>query len=135
MKTRPLRAPEAVRAFGVMLGGSIALGAAAAASIAGFVRPVVSVRLPPPLAVLGVAVTALYALLVRPWHLRWGSEPEDEQRELPGDEFLPQGGTRILHAVTIDAPVEDGGPGSPSSAKTASASTPTSGTRTSRDAR
>ena len=45
--------------------------------------------------------------MIRPWHLRWGAEPEDEQRELPGDELLPEGGTQILHAVTIDAPVEE----------------------------
>ena len=44
--------------------------------------------------------------LLSAWHLRWGAEPQDEQRELPGDELLPEGGTRILHAVTIQAPVE-----------------------------
>ena len=52
------------------------------------------------------SVTVLYALLIRPWHLRWGAEPEDEQGELAGDELRPEGGTRILHAVTIQAPVE-----------------------------
>jgi hypothetical protein len=101
---RPL---EAVRAFGVMLGGSIALAAAAAASTVAVVRAVVSLRRPSPLALFGTAATALYARAIRPWHLRWGAEPENEQRALPGDELLPKDGTQILHAVTIEAPVEE----------------------------
>jgi hypothetical protein len=107
VKTRPLRPLEAVRAFGVMLGGSIALAAAAAASILAVARSVLLVRRPPALALLGTAATALYGFGIRPWHLRWGAEPEDEARELPGDELLPEGGTRILHAVSIDAPAEE----------------------------
>jgi hypothetical protein len=106
VKTRPLRRLEAVRAFGVMLGGSIALAAAAAASTVAVAGAVVSVRRPSPVALVGTAATALYVLAIRPWHLRWGAEPEDERRELPGDELLPEDGTRILHAVTINAPVE-----------------------------
>jgi hypothetical protein len=107
VKTRPLRPLEAIRAFGVMLGGSIALAAAAAASTVAVARAVVSRRRPSPLALFGTAATVLYALVIRPWHLRWGAEPEDEERELPSDELFPQDGTQILHAVTIDAPVEE----------------------------
>ena len=107
VKTRPLRPLEAVRAFGVMLGGSIALAAAAAASGVTVGRAFMSVRRPAPLALFGTAATAIYALVIRPWHLRWGAEPEDEKRPLPGDELLPKDGTQILHAVTIDAPVEE----------------------------
>jgi hypothetical protein len=107
VKTRPLQPLEAVRAFGVMLGGSIALAAAAAASSVAVARAFMSVRRPSPLALFGTAGTALYALVIRPWHLRWGTEPEDETRPLPGDELLPKDGTQILHAVTIDAPVEE----------------------------
>jgi hypothetical protein len=107
VKTRPLRPLEAARAFGMMLGGSIALAASAAGSIAAVARAVLSLRPPPPTALLGMAATALYALVIRPWHLRWGAEPEDEKRELPGDELLPRDGTQILHAVTVKAPVED----------------------------
>jgi hypothetical protein len=107
VKTRPVRPLEAVRAFGVMLGGSIALAAAAAASTVAVARAVVSLRRPSPLALFGTAAAALYALVIRPWHLRWGAEPEDERRELPSDELLPKNGTQILHAVTIDAPVEE----------------------------
>jgi hypothetical protein len=107
VKTRPLRPLEAVRAFGMMLGGSIALAALAAASITTAARACLSLRRPAPVALLGTAATALYAFVIRPWHLRWGAEPKDEKRTLPGDELLPEGGTQILHAVTIDAPVEE----------------------------
>jgi hypothetical protein len=107
VKTRPLRPLEAVRAFGVMLGGSIALAAAGAVSTLAAVRALVSMRRPSPLALVGTAATGLYALVVRPWHLRWGAQPGDEERELPGDELPPEDGSQILHAVTIDAPVEE----------------------------
>jgi hypothetical protein len=90
-----------------MLGGSIALAAAAAASTVSVARAVVSLRRPSTPALFGTAATALYALVIRPWHLRWGAEPEDERRELPGDELLPKDGTQILHAVTIDTPVDE----------------------------
>jgi hypothetical protein len=107
VKTRPLRPLEAVRAFGLMLGGSIALAAFAVGSIAAAARACLSLRRPAPVALLGTAATALYAFVIRPWHLHWGAEQEDETRTLPGDELLPEGGTQILHAVTIDAPVEE----------------------------
>jgi hypothetical protein len=107
VKPRPLRPLEAVRSFGVMLGGSIALAAAAGASSVAVARAFMSVRRPSPLALFGTAGTALFVLVIRPWHLRWGAEPEDEKRELPGDKLLPKDGTQILHAVTIDAPVEE----------------------------
>ena len=107
VKTRALRPLEAVRAFGVMLGGSLALLAAAAASIVAVARAVLSLRRPSPAALAGAAATVLYALVIRPWHLRWGAEPGDETRKLPGDERLPPDGTQILHAVTVEAPVEE----------------------------
>jgi uncharacterized protein YndB with AHSA1/START domain len=107
VKMRPLRPLEAVRAFGVMLGGPIALVAAAAVNTVAVARAVMSRRRPSPLALLGMAATALYALVTRPSHLRWGAEPDDEKRSLPGDELLPKDGTQIRHAVTIDAPVEE----------------------------
>ena len=107
VKTRPLRPLEAVRAFGVMLGGSIALAATAAASTVAVARAVASGRRPSPVALVGTAASVLYALVIRPWHLRWGAEPDDDKRQLPGDELLPKDGTQIVHAVTIDAPVED----------------------------
>jgi hypothetical protein len=114
VKTRPLRPLEAVRGFGVMLAGSIALAAAAAASGVAVARAFMSVRSPSPLALFGTARTAIYALVIRPWHLCWGAEAEDEKRPLPGDELLPKDGTQTLHAVTIHARSRRCGPGSPS---------------------
>lgn len=107
VKTRPIRLLEAERAFGLTFGASIALTAAAAASVVAVARAALSGRRPSPLALLGTVATTLYALVIRPWHLRWGAEPGDEERQLPGDELLPQGGKQILHAVTINAPVEE----------------------------
>ena len=107
VKTRPFRPLEAMRAFGVMLGGSITLLAFAAGSLAGLARSLLRLSRPPTPALVGTAVTTLYALVIRPWHLSWGAEPEDFERKLPGDELLPESGTRILHAVTIGAPVEE----------------------------
>jgi hypothetical protein len=107
VKTRPLRPLEAVRAFGVMLGGPIALAGLAAASTVSVARAIMNLRRPSPVVLFGTAATALYAVAIRPWHLRWGAEPEDEHRDLPGDELLREEGTKILHAVTIDAPVEE----------------------------
>ena len=62
VKTRSLRPLEAVRAFGVMLGGSIALAAVAAASTVAVARAVVSRRRPSLLALVGTAATALLRL-------------------------------------------------------------------------
>jgi uncharacterized protein YndB with AHSA1/START domain len=107
VKTRPLRPVEAARAFGMMLGGPIALATAAAASVVAVARVVLSPRRAPPLALLGTAATALDLIVIRLWHLRWGAEPADETRELPGDQLLPEHATQILHAVTIDAPAEE----------------------------
>jgi hypothetical protein len=105
VQTRYMRPLEVARAFGVMLGGSVALAAAAAASAGAVARAVSVRRRPAALPLLGTSATVLYALVIRPWHLRWGAKPGDE-RELPGDELLPASGTQILHAVTIQAPVD-----------------------------
>ena len=107
VKTHPIRPLEALRAFGVTFGGSIAVIAAGAASIAAVVRAVLSRRPARPVALLGTFATAIYGLVIRPWHLRWGSEPGEERLPLPGDDLLPEAGTQILHAVTIEAPVEE----------------------------
>lgn len=104
---RPLGVLEGVRAFGVTLGGSVALVCASLASLIAALRSFAALRRPPGWAAAGIAGTAIYAFVVRPWHLRWGAKEEDAQREWPGDEFLPEGGTDIVHAVTIDAHAEE----------------------------
>jgi excisionase family DNA binding protein len=72
-----------------MLGGSIALAAAAAASTVAVARAVVSLRGPSPRALVGTAATALHALVIRPWHLHSRAEPEDEKRELQAMSCVP----------------------------------------------
>jgi len=55
----------------------------------------------------GLAVSAaavcLYVYVVRPWHLRWGAEDDEIQRDLPGDDFIPNPKLNTTHAVTINA--------------------------------
>jgi hypothetical protein len=98
---------EAVRAFGVMLGGSIALGALAGVSVAATARAVARGRTPSPLAASGTAAVAVYALRIRPWLLNWGSTPEEQRKWMPEDRLMPEGGRGLTRAVTVEAPVEE----------------------------
>lgn len=56
---------------------------------------------------IAAALAAAYALVVRPWHLRWGASEEEARKPLPGDEQVPDPTIQSTRAVTIDAPVED----------------------------
>ncbi|HZM88123.1 MAG TPA: hypothetical protein VFF31_16485 [Blastocatellia bacterium] len=53
------------------------------------------------------AVLAAYALLVRPWHLRWGATDDELQQRLPGDEVVPYSKHEATHAITINATVAE----------------------------
>src|SRR5215213_5432883 len=70
---------DAVRAFGVVLGPSLVLDLFAALSTlavaSGWVlQPREGLaRLLRPLAILGAAFPWVYAIFIRPWHLRWGA--------------------------------------------------------------
>lgn len=44
-----------------------------------------------------------YALLVRPWHLKWGATDDEAQQPLPGDELLPEPKLNATHAISIQA--------------------------------
>jgi hypothetical protein len=62
-----------------------------------------------PLVLAAAAVAgavAVYSLLLRPKHLRWGASDEEANGYLPGDEFVPKPASRATHAITIDAPPE-----------------------------
>ncbi len=52
----------------------------------------------------GGAAVAAYALVVRPWHLRWGATDEEVKMPFPGDEFVEQPKLNATHAITINAP-------------------------------
>jgi hypothetical protein len=58
------------------------------------------------LAAAGAAVAA-YALVARPWYLRWGATDEEVTRSLPGDDLAKDSTVGSTRAVTIKAPVED----------------------------
>ena len=57
---------------------------------------------------LGMAAVggAVYAFLVRPWHMRWGATDEEVRLPLPGDELLSEATFRTTHAIAIAAPPE-----------------------------
>jgi hypothetical protein len=55
----------------------------------------------------GGAALASYALLIRPWHLRWGATNEELKTPLPGDDLVQHPKLNATHAITIDARVED----------------------------
>jgi hypothetical protein len=44
---------------------------------------------------------------VRPWHLKWGTTPEEARKPLPGDERVPDPDVLSTHAITIDAPADE----------------------------
>lgn len=53
----------------------------------------------------GAAALAAYALVIRPWHLRWGATDAELAQPLPGDELCPNPKVLSTHAITIHAPV------------------------------
>jgi hypothetical protein len=55
-------------------------------------------------AVFTGATLAGYALVVRPWHLRWGATAAEVGRPLPGDELVPHPNLVATRAITIVAP-------------------------------
>jgi hypothetical protein len=53
--------------------------------------------------VLGLAA-AIYALLVRPWHLRWGATDSEVARPMPGDGLVERPQLAATRAITIASP-------------------------------
>jgi hypothetical protein len=97
---------DAVRAFSVMLGGSLALAGAASASFAVTARAAAARRRPPLWALAGTAACGVYALTLRPWLRNWGADEDELRKPLPGDELVPGDVSQTTRAVTIDAPVD-----------------------------
>lgn len=56
------------------------------------------------IATLAAAATVLYALVIRPWHLRWGATAEEVAAKLPGDDRVAQPFLNATRAVTVAAP-------------------------------
>lgn len=47
---------------------------------------------------------ALYGVVVRPWHLRWGATEDEVRRALPGDHLVATPVVAATRAITIDCP-------------------------------
>jgi hypothetical protein len=59
---------------------------------------------------IGVAVGVagfVYALVIRPWHLRRGATEAEVRRSLPGDDLVPDPKFGYTHAITINASVSE----------------------------
>ncbi len=56
-------------------------------------------------AAFGAAV-ATYLLVIRPWHLHWGTSADEARKLLPGDELIPNPRMETTRAITIAGPVE-----------------------------
>ena len=54
----------------------------------------------------GLAGVSVYALVIRPWLLRWGATAAERSKSLPGDLLVPQANSSATRAITIDAPPE-----------------------------
>ena len=95
---------DAVRAFGVMLGGPVALLGAVAAAVATTGRALRRGGAPPRWAGATLVVTALYAAVTRPWLRQWGATADERRLPLPGDDLVPEPAVQSTRAVTVHAP-------------------------------
>jgi hypothetical protein len=94
----------AIRAFGVVLGGSGLLLLIGALSVGGLLRAVTARRRPGLSALLGSVGVVAYATVFRSWMRAWGATEEELDKSLPGDEVVPSPGVQSTRAVTITAP-------------------------------
>lgn len=104
---------EIVRAFGVTIGPSLLLDLFVTAGTLFILSGRImrskkgTARLLRPLAILGAVLPWAYALVVRPWHLRWGATDEEADKPLPGDELVPNPAIESTRAITVNAPIEE----------------------------
>ena len=54
-----------------------------------------------------LAVVAVYTLLIRPWHVRWGAADAEVATSLPGDSLVSQPKISATHAITVQASAAD----------------------------
>ena len=58
-------------------------------------------------AALAVTIVLCYALVVRPWSMRWGATMVEQALRLPGDSLIPRGAAVSTCAVTVRAPASE----------------------------
>ena len=59
---------------------------------------------------VGICLAVLassYFFWVRPWHLRWGANPQEAHTRLPGDDQVPKPILNATRATSINAPPKD----------------------------
>jgi hypothetical protein len=54
-----------------------------------------------------LAVVAVYALLIRPWHVKWGATDADVAASLPGDSLVSHPKISATHAITVQGSAAD----------------------------
>ncbi len=69
-------------------------------------KPVRTVRRLRRLFRLWLILASAYALVIRPWHRRWGATDDEVSDTLPGDSLIPDANFASTRAVTIQAPPE-----------------------------
>ena len=58
--------------------------------------------------VIAVGVAGfVYALVIRPWHLRRGATDAEVRRSLPGDDLVPDPKCGYTQAITVKASVSE----------------------------
>jgi hypothetical protein len=51
-----------------------------------------------------VSMSAIYFLVLRPWHMNWGASEDEARRPVAGDELMPDAGIVSTRVVQIEAP-------------------------------
>jgi hypothetical protein len=51
-----------------------------------------------------ISLVAIYAALLRPWHMQWGATDAEVRMALPGDPYIPEKAVVSTRAITIHAP-------------------------------
>jgi hypothetical protein len=54
-----------------------------------------------------LAIVAVYALLIRPWHVKWGATDAEAAASLPGDSLVSRPKISATHAITVQGSAAD----------------------------
>lgn len=50
-----------------------------------------------------IVIISVYHIFFRPWHRQWGAREDEVNRQLPGDEIVPETSDETTRAVTVEA--------------------------------
>jgi hypothetical protein len=54
-----------------------------------------------------LALVAVYALFIRPWHVKWGATDAEAAASLPGDSLVSHPKISATHAITVQGSAAD----------------------------